>query len=470
MTFPDPELTDAFRRLIPQPVRTAQAIDAAQKDGTVISRERQIYNFQGPGVTVSDDPSNRRTNVYIPGAPAASTSSTFISGAGNEKVFALGSIPANWYTNGFSDSGWASSVAESLSISAYFVVAPTAAWIVPTTLNGDNGASTVAFLARRTLTLPAGIIASATLDINVDDALGPTGGDDGTSLYINGHLLGALSRTVPTPRPYATIAIPIGWLTAGGSNVLAAHVISTGGAVALSYRLIVTMSGAGADTRYQLLSEKDAVSGYAGLSAGGLVASAELGTGTPTGSNFLRGDRTWAAASTNAVTVQEVDGTPSVSATVVQFPNGTLTDLGGGTVKYTASTLSGLSSAEAFLGADVTMTTVNTYYDGPTISLGVGTWLILASMEFTDTASAAHMTAKLWNGTTVLTSGQTIVVAASYGALMTLTGLRVIASGTEAWKMSGANGTNSTSGRIKAAALLNGAGNNATSIRAIQIA
>jgi hypothetical protein len=35
----------------------------------------------------------------------------------------------------------------------------------------------------------------------------------------------------------------------------------------------------------------------------------------------------------SAVTVQEVDGTPSVAATTIKVPNGTLTDEGGGTVR-----------------------------------------------------------------------------------------------------------------------------------------
>lgn len=46
-------------------------------------------------------------------------------------------------------------------------------------------------------------------------------------------------------------------------------------------------------TGYQRESEKAAASGYASLDAGTLVPVAQLGTGTPTGSKFLRDDRTW---------------------------------------------------------------------------------------------------------------------------------------------------------------------------------
>lgn len=43
------------------------------------------------------------------------------------------------------------------------------------------------------------------------------------------------------------------------------------------------------------------------------------------------------AGGTATVSIQELDGTPSVSASVVKFPNGTLTDNGSGSVTYTPS-------------------------------------------------------------------------------------------------------------------------------------
>ena len=47
-------------------------------------------------------------------------------------------------------------------------------------------------------------------------------------------------------------------------------------------------------TGYQKESEKGAANGYAGLDAGAKVPVAQLGTGTPDSTKFLRDDRVWA--------------------------------------------------------------------------------------------------------------------------------------------------------------------------------
>lgn len=51
----------------------------------------------------------------------------------------------------------------------------------------------------------------------------------------------------------------------------------------------------------ELLANKNAVSGYAGLDASTLLATAQHGTGTANGTTFLRGDRTWAAPTATIV-------------------------------------------------------------------------------------------------------------------------------------------------------------------------
>lgn len=60
-----------------------------------------------------------------------------------------------------------------------------------------------------------------------------------------------------------------------------------------------------------------------------------------------------------------------------------------------------LSNTNASLAADVTMTTAGTFYDGPSVSLAAGTWLVLWKALFTHTGAQIEFAGKLWDGTTV---------------------------------------------------------------------
>jgi hypothetical protein len=58
--------------------------------------------------------------------------------------------------------------------------------------------------------------------------------------------------------------------------------------------------------------------------------------------NFLRADGTFAAPPGGAsITIQEVDGTPSGTPSTLQFPNGTITDHGGGVYEYVPASSGG---------------------------------------------------------------------------------------------------------------------------------
>lgn len=148
-------------------------------------------------------------------------------------------------------------------------------------------------------------------------------------------------------------------------------------------------------------------------------------TGTPSASTFLRGDGEWSNIST-AITSQ--------------------------------------SSA---LTSDVTMTTANTFYDGPSMSCAAGTWLLIASVLVSGVAASDTVTAKLWNGTTVAASTQRDV--ATNGIIGVSPLVAVVSPGsTTTYKVSVA--CNGSSGTIKAAATVNGAGNNASTLVGIKIA
>lgn len=120
---------------------------------------------------------------------------------------------------------------------------------------------------------------------------------------------------------------------------------------------------------------------------------------------------------------------------------------------------------EADLGADVTMATGGTYYDGPSVSLTAGTWFLVGTVTLHDPDQACNHTAKLWDGTTVESSTQGVQVAGSSVSL-TLAGVVTVTSATT-WKISAtSSGTNSA---IKAAATISGAGNNASHLRAVKV-
>jgi hypothetical protein len=150
----------------------------------------------------------------------------------------------------------------------------------------------------------------------------------------------------------------------------------------------------------------------------------------------------------------------------------TLTVEGGNGIDTTAAATDkvtvavALTTAEADLGADVTMTTSGTGYDGPSISLAAGTWLIVGTVTLHDPNEGVNFVAKLWDGTTVESSAQ---ATTSNGFVIALTVSGIVSPGsTTTYKITVTG--NGASSLIKAAATVNGAGNNASHIRAIRIA
>lgn len=135
-----------------------------------------------------------------------------------------------------------------------------------------------------------------------------------------------------------------------------------------------------------------------------------------------------------------------------------------------ASGAASLSYVQAFLGADVNMSSANTFYDGPTVTLSAGTWLINARLFLLDpTGGAGIMSIKLWDGTTVATNFQfSGPASASWMAPAGLSAVVVVASGTPTWKISAAS--QGTTNVIKAAGNTNISGNVASTISAVKIA
>jgi hypothetical protein len=111
------------------------------------------------------------------------------------------------------------------------------------------------------------------------------------------------------------------------------------------------------------------------------------------------------------------------------------------------------------------------YYDGPAVTLSVGTWLLQGTVSLDGNDASITHTAKLWDGTTVGASGHALTYGGAAGrkySSVALSCVVVVASGTPTWKISAAG--NGGGGAILAAAPINGAGNNASTLVAVKIA
>lgn len=120
------------------------------------------------------------------------------------------------------------------------------------------------------------------------------------------------------------------------------------------------------------------------------------------------------------------------------------------------------------LSADIVCTSANVYYDGPSVTLTAGTWLLMGSVQIVSvSAGAGYADAKLWDGTTAMASGE-LYLAATGLCSIALMGIAAISSTTT---YSIAVATQQANARIKAAISAGGlgAGNNASTLRAVKI-
>lgn len=128
-----------------------------------------------------------------------------------------------------------------------------------------------------------------------------------------------------------------------------------------------------------------------------------------------------------------------------------------------------LSSGESLLGADVAMTTSPTLYDGPSATLGAGTWLLwgMATVTVAGGGNAAMVGVLRDSGGTIYASGQLFVVAGQTDSMLLVA--RVAPSGSTTYKVSAQATLNACTLR---AAVNNpaGHGNNATKLAWVQTA
>lgn len=201
-------------------------------------------------------------------------------------------------------------------------------------------------------------------------------------------------------------------------------------------------------TGYQKESEKNAANGYAGLD----------------GSSKLNGSQQRYGTSANTA----CEGNDSRLSDARQ-PTGAAGGALSGTYPNPGINL---TSSEANVSADVTMANANQFYDGPSLSLAAGTWLIIGTITVASANnSILRATAKLWDGTTVESSTEATspAMGTNLRGLVSLTLSGIVTLGaTTTMKISAA--ATVASSLIKAAAVDNGAGNNASFLRAVRIA
>lgn len=366
------DLLDNVQDMVARMLSNISATIAAQKDGAIQSDGHRILNFQGAGVTVSDDPTMSRTNVLIGGTALVSTPTQLLISTTAAKALSLwngssnNAAPANWQTTGFNDSGW-SAAATATGGAATTIAGATKIWSSTT-----PAALTEITLLRHSFTVPNGTYQSVSLTIEADNFI--------DAVYLNGTLLGSATNGVPgSSQSKATLSITPSLLIMG-TNVLAVQARNADSILSAAW------------TAY--------------------VINSTAVTAAPTTSN----------------------------------------------------------TASGALTADVTIAVANTFYDGPTVSLGLGTWLLVGSVNVVDNTAGGNFTAKLWDGASnIIDSGEFSSSAGTASARMTLSGIVVLAA-TTTMRISVTNTIHPGASFIKAQTPQNAQGNTASHLIAVQIA
>jgi hypothetical protein len=122
------------------------------------------------------------------------------------------------------------------------------------------------------------------------------------------------------------------------------------------------------------------------------------------------------------------------------------------------------SPISAALSSAVIMSSQGTFYDGPSIAQGTGTWWVSGTVTLLDTAGAANFRCKLWDGTTIIASLARYLGAGSNYDGLTLSGY--LANPVGNLRVS-CEDVSSTSGSIPASGF--GTGNTGSTIWAIRI-
>ena len=130
-----------------------------------------------------------------------------------------------------------------------------------------------------------------------------------------------------------------------------------------------------------------------------------------------------------------------------------------------------ITSSTAALSSDVELTTSDTWYDGPSLSLDAGTWLVITNMlGIRTTTTATRFYSRITDKSTHYASGFNIGLSSSLqGGTTSLNAIITLGSTTSIF-LQGAASTGGANSIMKAAVPNLGSGNNATRITAIKLA
>jgi hypothetical protein len=190
------------------------------------------------------------------------------------------------------------------------------------------------------------------------------------------------------------------------------------------------------------------------------------------GTNYVLSTPTFPNASATSGKIITSDGTNWIASTPT-YPQLAGTS-GNVMVSDGTNFVSGkLSSLSGAVTADVTMSNANTYYDGPSLTLTAGTWLLVGTISIEDDAINTDFstTAKLWDGTNVESTSELSSMKHNATGFFgerthTLMGIVSVSSNT-VWKISAASTLAGTI--INATNSHNGVTNKASVIDAVRI-
>jgi hypothetical protein len=87
-----------------------------------------------------------------------------------------------------------------------------------------------------------------------------------------------------------------------------------------------------------------------------------------------------------------------------------------------------LTYASKSLSGDVNITALNTFFDGPSVALAAGTWLVDGTITVVDSTSGAKISGRLWDGTTSYDSTEVQSPAANAPVSLALSAIVVLAA------------------------------------------